>query len=65
MFGTLVAATVAVYYKPDTRYVFHGGSFFFRLDEFRRASSIQTWALVEAKKRMEARGEATDYVPKP
>jgi len=28
-------------------------------------TSIQTWALVEAKKRMEARGEATDYVPKP
>ncbi|KAF9786408.1 Ndufb11, NADH dehydrogenase 1 beta subcomplex subunit [Thelephora terrestris] len=45
MFGTFAAATVAVYYKPDT--------------------SIQTWALVEAKKRMEARGEATDYVPKP
>jgi hypothetical protein len=27
------------------------------------AQSIQTWALAEAKKRMEARGEPTDYVP--
>jgi len=26
-------------------------------------TSIQTWALAEAKNRMEARGEATDYVP--
>ena len=33
-----------------------------RIKEF---CSIQSWALVEAKKRMEARGEATDYVPKP
>ena len=28
------------------------------------ASSIQTWAMKEAKERMEARGEATEYKPK-
>jgi len=33
------------------------------LHYFKPDKSIQTWALAEAKKRMEARGEPTDYVP--
>ncbi|KAI6133120.1 Ndufb11, NADH dehydrogenase 1 beta subcomplex subunit [Pisolithus croceorrhizus] len=43
MFGTMLAAAVLLYYKPDT--------------------SIQTWALKEAKQRMEARGEKYKYEP--
>jgi len=31
---------------------------------FKPDTSIQTWALKEAKARMEARGEPTEYVPK-
>lgn len=41
MFGSMLAAAVLLYYKPDT--------------------SIQTWALKEAKERMEAREEKYKY----
>lgn len=43
MFGSMFAAAVLLYYKPDT--------------------SIQSWALKEAKERMEARGERYKYEP--
>ncbi|KIK06927.1 hypothetical protein K443DRAFT_673818 [Laccaria amethystina LaAM-08-1] len=43
MFGSMLFATVLIYYKPD--------------------SSIQTWALKEAKERMEVRGEKYRYEP--
>ena len=60
MFRTFAAATVAVYYKSDTRCVFYLCGF--QSLRVTYAFSIQAWALVEAKNRMEARSEATDYV---
>jgi hypothetical protein len=63
MFGSMATAVVLGYYKPDTRCVFSFSflSFVVRADIL---DSIQTWALAEAKKRMEERGEPTDYVPR-
>jgi len=62
MFGTMAFAAVLLYYKPDTRCV--------RLKDFLSSTSlicqflsIQTWALQEAKNRMEARGEKYKYEP--
>lgn len=60
MFGSMATAAVLMYYKPDTRCVF---IFLTRIPSLTFTRSIQTSALAEAKKRMEARGEATDYVP--
>jgi hypothetical protein len=60
MFGTMAFAAVMLYYKPDTRYVIIRSS----QDLFQiNCASIQTWALKEAKERMEARGEKYQYVP--
>jgi hypothetical protein len=61
MFGGMGVFGVLYYYKPDTRYVLtmrwsSGCSFHF-------VFSIQTWALAEAKARMEARGEKYKYEP--
>ncbi|KAI6136696.1 ESSS subunit of NADH:ubiquinone oxidoreductase-domain-containing protein, partial [Pisolithus sp. B1] len=60
MFGTMLAAAVLLYYKPDTRHASLRLSHRLRLICF---ASIQTWALKEAKQRMEARGEKYKYEP--
>lgn len=58
----MAVAAVGLYYKPDTRYVCN-----IDVPQICRpmllSSSIQTWALREAKARMEARGESTEYKP--
>jgi ESSS subunit of NADH:ubiquinone oxidoreductase (complex I) len=60
MFGTMAFAAVILYYKPDTRCVITYSS----EDVFQiKCASIQTWALKEAKERMEARGEKYQYEP--
>ena len=59
MYGGMAAAAVGLYFKPDTRCVSDFQFACMRLTEY--ALSIKTWALKEAKARMEARGEATDY----
>ena len=64
MFGSMALAGVGLYYKPDTRYA----GPFWRLicklsDGSHSHSSINTWAMKEAKQRMEARGDPTDYRP--
>ncbi|KAF9229354.1 hypothetical protein BS17DRAFT_723032, partial [Gyrodon lividus] len=62
MFGSMAAAAVLLYYKPDTRRVV-----LFppvpSTSNYLSLSSIQTWALKEAKERMEARGEKYKYEP--
>ena len=57
MYGGMALAALGLYFKPDTRYApFHA------LAQYALFSgSIKTWALDEAKARMEARGEPTDY----
>jgi len=55
----MALAAVGLYFKPDTRCV--RGSTVVVLS-LKTKFSITTWALKEAKARMEARGEATDYV---
>lgn len=59
MFGSMAFAAVMLYYKPDTRYAFAHRTFGTLLT----LTSIQTWALKEAKERMEARGERYKYEP--
>jgi hypothetical protein len=63
MFGTLAFASVMLYYKPDTRYAPLVLLAKYRALTFKCNSSIQTWALKEAKERMEARGEKYQYEP--
>jgi ESSS subunit of NADH:ubiquinone oxidoreductase (complex I) len=60
MFGGMGVAGVLHYYKPDTRYVLTMRQSF---DCSSHLVSIQTWALAEAKARMEARGEKYKYEP--
>ena len=57
MFGGMALATAILVYKPDTRRVH---THWLTLADFR---SIQTWALEEAKARMEARGDRPQYKP--
>ena len=60
MFGGMGLFSVLYYYKPDRTYVFtNHSSVRLLIHHF----SIQTWALTEAKKRMEARGEKYKYEP--
>jgi hypothetical protein len=60
MFGTMAFAAVMLYYKPDTRCVImHLCQDVVQIEY----ASIQTWALKEAKERMEARGEKYQYEP--
>jgi hypothetical protein len=61
MFGTMALATVLLYYKPDTRCLDSWAPVEVALTFI--PSSIQTWALKEAKERMEARGEKYEYKP--
>jgi len=61
MFGTMALAGVLHYYKPDTRCVVTNTSNIVLLISY--IFSIQTWALAEAKARMEARGEKYKYEP--
>lgn len=64
MYGSMALAAVLLYYKPDSRSVTlasHAAICGSGTDA--RPSSIQTWALKEAKARMEARGEAVEYKP--
>jgi hypothetical protein len=62
MFGTMGLAMVLLYYKPDTRFA---GIWVIQnfLSTTHVDFSIQTWALKEAKERMEARGEKYEYKP--
>ena len=60
MFGGMALATVILVYKPDTRCVLIALS---GPGERLLMFSIQTWALEEAKKRMEERGEKVEYKP--
>jgi hypothetical protein len=58
----MLFAAVGLYYKPDTRCVREVT----RMDAHDAHAlplSIQTWALKEAKARMEARGEKYKYEP--
>ena len=59
MFGSMLAAAVLLYYKPDTRCVWLPHA----IPHLTRHPSIQTWALKEAKERMEAREEKYKYEP--
>ena len=65
MFGGMGAVGVLLYYKPDTRYVRELLLLvkFDEIDTDMLRCSIQTWALKEAKERMEARGEKVEYKP--
>ena len=63
MFGTMAFAAVMLYYKPDTRYAVVYLIAKYRALKFFCYSSIQSWALKEAKERMEARGEKYQYEP--
>lgn len=56
-------AALLHYYKPDTRCVSPSGASHTGSLDFCRVSSIQSWALAEAKERMEARGEKYKYEP--
>jgi hypothetical protein len=60
MFGSMAMAAVLLYYKPDTRLVTSSSV---RPIIQSGLCSIQTWALREAKERMEARGEKYKYEP--
>jgi hypothetical protein len=62
MFGSMAVAVVGLYYKPDTRSVQScsrplSWTVLMKLGP----SSIDTWALQEAKARMQARGELPEY----
>ena len=61
MFGTMAFAAVMLYYKPDTRCAYRARDSLILFTLF--FASIQTWALREAKERMEARGEKYKYEP--
>lgn len=61
MFGSMGLAVVLMYYKPDTRCVHLMDVY--DCDILTNVRSIQTWALKEAKARMEARGENVEYKP--
>lgn len=57
---------VLMYYKPDTRCVHLMDVYATSIsdcDILTIVCSIQTWALKEAKARMEARGENVEYKP--
>lgn len=65
MTGSILFGSVIMYFKPDTRFVrppYHlldtnklTGGFFL--------NSITSAALVEAKQRLEARGDSAKYIP--
>lgn len=59
MYGAMGLAGLLLYYKPDTRCVLH--AFSIHLHLLIPVTSVSTWALEEAKTRMEARGEKTEY----
>jgi len=65
MFGSMALAGVGLYYKPDTRCAgpFFRGRHTSSMIAHKRHFSINTWAMKEAKQRMEARGDPTDYRP--
>lgn len=60
MYGSLGVGAVLYYYKPDTTCVASLHTQLYR-DIDMLPNSIQTWAMKEARARMEARGEKTDY----
>ena len=55
----MAGAGVAYYYKPDTKWV----CLLTTISFFNLSISIQTWALNQAKSRMEERGELPKYEP--
>lgn len=79
MGGSLLFAFGIYYFRPDTRFVIllslHLANFiiyylfaslcddFVDLLTLRSLLSISTWALEEAKKRLEARGDSARYIP--
>jgi len=65
MFGTMAFASVMLYYKPDTRCATKSSLYPNLLFTNNFWDSVQTWALQEAKERMEARGEKYQYESQP
>ena len=57
MYGTMGLTAVLLYYKPDTRCVPFSAPPTSECSRSLAKCSIQSWALQEAKARMEARGE--------
>lgn len=65
MFGGMIGVTVLLYYKPDSACVCFCIYLSLRVltQLLLDILSVQNWALKEAKQRMEARGEQTEYKP--
>lgn len=65
MGGSLLFGSVIMYFKPDNRFVRSP----YRLPDINRLTSrfflnsITSAALVEAKQRLEARGDSAKYIP--
>jgi len=65
MGGSILFGTVIMYFKPDTRSV-HSPCPLLDIRKLTRRfslDSITSAALVEAKKRLEARGDNAKYIP--
>lgn len=62
MFGGMLFAAVGMYYKPDTRYASIHHVELVCVDHL-WSNSIHNWALKEAKRRMEEKGESVEYKP--
>lgn len=63
MFGSMAFAAVMLYYKPDNGYELYDRNS--SLNNSPHIYSVESWALREAKERMEARGEKYKYEPEP